>query len=41
LDKKSEIEKILDSNGGYKLLDVCDKLGNLPLMVTIIKNNFE
>jgi hypothetical protein len=39
--KQAELEKILDQQGGYKLLEISDKFGNLPLMVAIIKKNFE
>ena len=41
LDRKSEVERILDSSNGPKFLDIPDKFGNLPLMIAIIRNNFE
>ena len=41
LDHKSDVEKILDSQEGARLLDIPDKFGNLPLMIAVNRNNLE
>jgi hypothetical protein len=41
LDRKSDVEKILDSPDGQRVLEIPDKLGNLPLMICVNKNNIE
>ncbi|CAF0868090.1 unnamed protein product [Brachionus calyciflorus] len=41
LDRKSDIEKMLQSSIGERLLQIPDKFGNLPLMIAIIRNNFD
>lgn len=41
LDRKAEIEQMLQSSIGERLLQIPDKFGNLPLMIAIIRNNFE
>jgi hypothetical protein len=41
LDRKSDVEKILDSSDGPRLLEIPDKFGNLPLMIAVNRNNLE
>lgn len=41
LDRKSDVEKILDSPDGPRLLEIPDKFGNLPLMIAANRNNLE
>ena len=41
LDKKSEVEKILDSPDGPRVIEIPDKLSNLPLMIAVNRNNLE
>ena len=41
LDRQSEIEKILDSNESLRICEIPDKIGNLPLMIAVIKKNLE
>lgn len=41
LDKKSDVEKILDSPDGPRVLEIPDKFGNLPLMIAVNRNNLE
>lgn len=41
LDNKKEIETMLDSHNGEKLFSIPDRLGNLPLMIAVIRNNIE
>ena len=41
LERKADLEKMLDLPNGHKFLEIPDKFDNLPLMITIIRNNFE
>ena len=41
LDRKSDLQKMLELPNGHKFLEIPDKFDNLPLMIAIIKNNFE
>jgi ankyrin repeat protein len=41
LDRKSEVEKMLDTEDGPRLLEIPDKFGNLPLMIAVNRNNVE
>lgn len=41
LDQKSNLEKMLVSNNGPKFLEIPDKFGNMPLMIAIIRNNYD
>jgi hypothetical protein len=41
LDRKSEVEKILESPEAPRLLAIPDKFGNLPLMIAVNRNNIE
>jgi fibronectin type 3 and ankyrin repeat domains protein 1 len=41
LDRKDDVEKILDSPEGPKICEIPDKFGNLPLMIAANRNNLE
>lgn len=41
LDRKGDVEKILDTADGPRLLEIPDKFGNLPLMIAVNRNNLE
>lgn len=41
LDKRAEVEQMLDTPFGERLFEIPDKMGNLPLQLAIIKNNIE
>jgi hypothetical protein len=41
LDKRAEVEQMLATPSGQRLLEIPDKMGNLPLQLAIIKNNQE
>jgi hypothetical protein len=41
LDRKSEVEKMLETEDGPRLLEIPDKFGNLPLMIAVNRNNVE
>jgi fibronectin type 3 and ankyrin repeat domains protein 1 len=41
LNRKTEIETILQSPDAYKLIEVPDKYGNFPLMNAVLKDNLE
>lgn len=41
LDRKADVEKILDTTDGPRLLEIPDKFGNLPLMIAVNRNNPE
>ncbi len=41
LDNKKEIEIMLDMPNGEKLFSIPDRLGNLPLMIGVVRNNPE
>lgn len=41
LDNKKEISNMLDSPNGEKLFSIPDRLGNLPLMMCIVRDNVE
>lgn len=41
LERKADLEKMLDLPNGHKFLEIPDKFDNLPLMITIIRNNFD
>lgn len=41
LDNRKEIDIMLESVNGDKLFSIPDRLGNLPLMIAVIRNNSE
>ena len=41
MDKKAEVEQMLETPVGQRLFEIPDKMGNLPLQLAIIKNNIE
>jgi ankyrin repeat protein len=41
LDRRNEVEKILDSPDGPRIIEIPDKFGNLPLMIAVNRNNLE
>jgi hypothetical protein len=41
LSRQDELNKMLESPNGCRFLEIPDKLGNLPLMIAIIRNNIE
>lgn len=41
LEKKYEVEAILDSPDGPRVLEIPDKFGNFPLMTAVNRNNLE
>ena len=41
LDRKYEVEAILDSPDGERILEITDKFGNFPLMTAVNRNNLE
>jgi hypothetical protein len=41
LDRKGDIEKILESPDGRRVLEIPDKYGNYPLMAAVNRNNLE
>jgi ankyrin repeat protein len=41
MDKKVEVEQMLETPAGQRLFEIPDKMGNLPLQLAIIKNNVE
>jgi ankyrin repeat protein len=41
LDRKSDVEKILESEDGPRVVEIPDKFGNLPLMIAVNRNNLE
>lgn len=40
-DRRSEVEAILQGPNGPSFFEIPDKLGNLPLVIAIIRNHFE
>jgi len=41
LDNRKEIDIMLESPNGEKLFSIPDRLGNLPLMIAVVRNNPE
>lgn len=41
LDRKSDVEQILSSADGPRIVEIPDKFGNLPLMIAVNRNNLE
>ena len=41
MDKRAEVEAMLETPAGQRLFEIPDKMGNLPLQLAIIKNNVE
>ena len=40
-DRRSEVESILQGPNASSFFEIPDKLGNLPLVIAIIRNHFE
>ena len=40
-DQLNEVDRILDSAEGPIIIELPDKIGNLPLMIAVMKNNLE
>lgn len=40
-DRRADVERILDSPDGKRVIEIPDKFGNLPLMVAVNRNNLE
>ena len=41
LDRRADVEKILETSEGKRVLEIPDKFGNLPLMIAVNRNNLE
>ena len=41
LDRKNDVEQILNSPEGHRIVEIPDKFGNLPLMIAVNRNNLE
>jgi hypothetical protein len=41
LDRRVEVEKILETPEGQRVVEIPDKYGNLPLMIAVNRNNLE
>ena len=41
LERTTDVEKILDSQDGKRVIEIPDKYGNFPLMVAVNRNNLE
>jgi hypothetical protein len=41
LDRYADVEKILQSADGKRVIEIPDKYGNFPLMVAANRNNLE
>jgi hypothetical protein len=41
LDRKADVEKILDSVDGPRVIEIPDKIGHFPLMLCVNRNNAE
>jgi hypothetical protein len=41
MEKLKEVEEILDSPLGKRIIDIPDRFGNLPLMLAVNRNNLE
>jgi hypothetical protein len=41
LDRRADVEKILETSEGKRVLEIPDKFSNLPLMIAVNRNNLE